>query len=180
MTTNGQLNDTRGYHIKPTNYTCNMISCFRLKYPCSFVRGKTFVLSAQSNFNYCRKVLSMKNIWINIETKTSKQKSVLRWKFASVYVAFDICGTLRVCFCLFSSTGLMCLFSSTGLLCLFSSNGLLCLFSSTGLLCLFSSNGLLCLFSSTGLLCLFSSTGLLCLFSSAGLLCLFSSTGLMM
>jgi len=23
MTTNGQLNDTRGYHIKPTNSTCN-------------------------------------------------------------------------------------------------------------------------------------------------------------
>jgi len=56
MTTNGQLNDTRGYHITPTNSTCNMISCFRLKAPCSSVRGKTF-LSAQSNFNYCRKVL---------------------------------------------------------------------------------------------------------------------------
>jgi len=37
LTTNGQLNDTRGYHIQPTNYTCNMISCFRLKGP--FVRG---------------------------------------------------------------------------------------------------------------------------------------------
>jgi len=27
----------------------------------------------------------MKNIWINIKTKISTQKSVLRWKFASVY-----------------------------------------------------------------------------------------------
>jgi len=36
--TNGQLNDTRGYHIKPTNSTCN--SCFRIKGPCSSVRGK--------------------------------------------------------------------------------------------------------------------------------------------
>jgi len=34
MTTNGQLNDTHSYHIKPTNSTCNMISCFRLKGPC--------------------------------------------------------------------------------------------------------------------------------------------------
>jgi len=24
MTTNGQLKDTRGYHIKPTNSTCRM------------------------------------------------------------------------------------------------------------------------------------------------------------
>ena len=72
MTTNGQLNDTRSYHIKPTNYTCNMISCFRLKCPCSFV----------SNFNYCRKVLSMKNIWINIKTNKCTPISVLRWEFA--------------------------------------------------------------------------------------------------
>jgi len=40
MTTNGQLNDTHGYHIKPTNSTCNMISGFRLKGLCSTVRGK--------------------------------------------------------------------------------------------------------------------------------------------
>ena len=48
MTTNGQLNDTRGYRIKPTNYTCNMISGFRLKGPCSSVRGKNiyFCVSA--------------------------------------------------------------------------------------------------------------------------------------
>ena len=38
----GQLNDTHGYHIKLTNSMCNMISCFHLKGPCSFVRGKTF------------------------------------------------------------------------------------------------------------------------------------------
>ena len=37
---NGQLNDTRGYQIKPTNFTCNIISCFRLKGPCSSVRDK--------------------------------------------------------------------------------------------------------------------------------------------
>jgi len=30
MTTNGQLNDARGYHIKPTSSTCNIISCFCL------------------------------------------------------------------------------------------------------------------------------------------------------
>ena len=85
ITTNGQLNDTRGYHIKPTNSTCSMISCFRLKGPCSFVRGPKFVLSAQSNFNYCLKVLSMKNIFINIKTKKYTPKSALRWEFASVY-----------------------------------------------------------------------------------------------
>ena len=28
MTINRQLNNTHGYHIKPTNSTCNMISCF--------------------------------------------------------------------------------------------------------------------------------------------------------
>jgi len=42
MTTDGQLNDTRGYHIQPTNSTCNMSSCVRLKGPCSSVRGKHF------------------------------------------------------------------------------------------------------------------------------------------
>jgi len=67
MATNGQLNDTRGYHIKPINSTCNMISGFRLKGPCSTVRGKKReCLSAQSNFNYCREVLSMKTILLNI------------------------------------------------------------------------------------------------------------------
>jgi len=84
MTTNGQLNDTRGYHIKSTNSTCNMISGFRLKGPCSTVRGKNMFLSAQSNFNYCRKVLSVKTILINIKTKKSTPKSVLRWESASV------------------------------------------------------------------------------------------------
>ena len=81
MTTNGQLNDTRGYHIKPTNSTCNMISCFDLKGPCSSVRSKKTVLSVQSNFNYCRKVLPKKNILINIKKCTPK--SVLSWEFAS-------------------------------------------------------------------------------------------------
>jgi len=44
MTTNGQLNDTRGYHIKPINSTCNMISCFRLKRHCSSVYSKKNIL----------------------------------------------------------------------------------------------------------------------------------------
>jgi len=39
MTTNGQLNNTQGYHIKPTNSMCSMISGFRLKGSCSSVRG---------------------------------------------------------------------------------------------------------------------------------------------
>jgi len=45
---------------------CSMIYCFRLKGPCSTVRGKNIFLSAQSNFNYCQKVLSMKTILLNI------------------------------------------------------------------------------------------------------------------
>ena len=91
MTTNGQLNDTCGYHIKPTNSTCNMISCFRLKGPCSSVLGKNNCLSAQTNFIYCRKVLSKKNILINIKTKKCTQKSVLRLEFASVYLKGVLC-----------------------------------------------------------------------------------------
>ena len=58
MTTNGKLNDTRGYHIKPTNSMWNMISCFHLKGPfCQ--RSQIFIIV---------EVLSMKNIWINIKT----------------------------------------------------------------------------------------------------------------
>ena len=53
---------TRGYYIKPTNSTCNIISCFRLKDPCSSLRGQK-----PSNFNYCRKVLSKQNILINMK-----------------------------------------------------------------------------------------------------------------
>jgi len=60
MTTNGQFNDTHGYPIKPTNSMCNMISCLRLKGLCV----AQHFLAAQSNFNYCRKVLSMENIFI--------------------------------------------------------------------------------------------------------------------
>jgi len=33
----GQLNDTRGYHIKPTNSMCNMISYYRLSSYCGSV-----------------------------------------------------------------------------------------------------------------------------------------------
>ena len=43
-------------------------------------------LSAQSSYNYCWKVLSMKNILINIKTKKCTPKSVLLWEFASVYI----------------------------------------------------------------------------------------------
>ena len=43
MTTNGQLNGTRGYHIKPTNSTCNMISVFSSKRP-------VLVCAWQNNF----------------------------------------------------------------------------------------------------------------------------------
>jgi len=67
--TNEQLSDTCVYQVIPAKFTCSMISDFRLKSPCSSVRGKNKCLSAQSNFNYCRKVLSRKNIWINIKTK---------------------------------------------------------------------------------------------------------------
>ena len=88
MTTNGQLNDTRGYHIKTTNSTCNMISGFRLIGP----SGRGFSFSVQSNFNYCRKVLSIKIIWTTIITKICTPKSVLSWEFASVYI--DLCHLL--------------------------------------------------------------------------------------
>ena len=57
---------------------------FCLKGPGSSVRGKKDFLSAQSNFNYCRKVLSKKTIWIHRKTKKHTPKSVLRWGFASV------------------------------------------------------------------------------------------------
>ena len=88
MTTNGQLNDTRGYHIKTTNSTCNMISGFRL----IGTSGRGFFFSVQSNFNYCRKVLSIKIIWTTIRTKICTPKSVLRCEFASVYI--DLCHLL--------------------------------------------------------------------------------------
>ena len=38
----------------------------------------------QNNFNYCRKVLSKKNILIKKKTKKCTPKSVLCWEFASV------------------------------------------------------------------------------------------------
>ena len=48
------------------------------------------IFSTQSNFNYCRKVLSMKHIFINIKTKQSTPKFVLRWEFASVYIVINL------------------------------------------------------------------------------------------
>jgi len=62
MTTNGQLNDTRGYHIKPTNSTGNMSSGFRLKGSCSSVHGKHFYCQRSQNY---RKVLSKKINFVN-------------------------------------------------------------------------------------------------------------------
>ena len=63
MTINKQLNDTCVYQIIPTNCMCSMISVFRLKGPCSSVRAKKID---------CRKVLSMKNIWINVKQNVSQ------------------------------------------------------------------------------------------------------------
>jgi len=48
------------------------------------VRGKIPFFQCSQNFNYCRKVLSKKNILINIKTKKCSPKSVLCWEFASV------------------------------------------------------------------------------------------------
>ena len=87
MTTNGQLNDTRDYHIKTNQLHVQHDSGFRLIGPCSSGRGKYFDFSVESNFNYCGNFLSMKNIWINIRTKKCMPKSVLRWEFASVYIS---------------------------------------------------------------------------------------------
>ena len=38
--TNEQLSDTCVYQVIPAKFTCSMISDFRLKSPCSSVRGK--------------------------------------------------------------------------------------------------------------------------------------------
>jgi len=70
MTTNGQLNDTCGYHTKPTNSTCNMIFCFRLK-------ANIFFVSAV-------KLLSMEIILIIIETKM----------YAKIRVALGVCFSI--------------------------------------------------------------------------------------
>ena len=78
MTTNGQLNDTCGYHIKQTNSTCNMNSCFRLKGPCASVCGNFF--SAQPNFNYCRKGFD--------QFKTRKM-------YAKICVALGVCISIE-------------------------------------------------------------------------------------
>ena len=61
LTTNGQLNDTHGYHIKPSNSTCNMISCFNLKGLC--VAKKIFF--QRSRILIIVEVLTKKNIFLN-------------------------------------------------------------------------------------------------------------------
>jgi len=80
LTTNGQLNDTRGYHIKPTNYTGNMISCIHLNGPCCQIL-------------IIVEMLSKKYILINIKTKMCTPKS----RFA-----LGVCiSTLQICnYCL--------------------------------------------------------------------------------
>ena len=50
MTTNGQLNNTCVYQIIATDFTCSMISGFRLKGPWSFVRGNKHVFVSAAKF----------------------------------------------------------------------------------------------------------------------------------
>ena len=86
MTTNGQLNDTRDYHIKPSNSTCNMISCFLLKGLCSSLRGKNCYFQHSQILIIVKSVIK-ENIFINIKAKKCTSKSVLHWEFASVYLS---------------------------------------------------------------------------------------------
>jgi len=63
MTTNGQLNNTRGYHIKPTNFTCHMISGFRLKGSCSSVLGKHIFCQRSQILVIVKKCYQWKIFW---------------------------------------------------------------------------------------------------------------------
>ena len=54
-----------------------------------------YVLSAQSNFNYCRKVLSMKTILINIKTKNVRQNPCCVGSLLQ-YICID-CDFVRIC-----------------------------------------------------------------------------------
>ena len=54
------------------------------------------LFSVQANFNYCRKKLSRKFIWINIKTKKCTPKSVLLWEFASVQLGFGVYSWLQL------------------------------------------------------------------------------------
>jgi len=71
MSTDGQLNEYTWLPYK----TCNMISCFHLKSPCSFVRGKIF-FSAVKFY-----LLS---------------KSVINEKYLDKYKNKKICSKIRV------------------------------------------------------------------------------------
>ena len=79
MSTNGQLNDTLCYHIKPTNSMCNVISCFHLKEPCSL-----FFVSSQLFFSFSKSVINKKYLDKYKNKKNLFKNLVLRWKFASV------------------------------------------------------------------------------------------------
>ena len=90
----GIFKDTQwhtGLPYKTNQFHVQQDSLFLSKRPVLVHAWKNYFLSAQSNFNYCRKVLSMKNILINIKTKKCTPKSVLRWEFASVYVQSLFC-----------------------------------------------------------------------------------------
>jgi len=63
MTTNGQLIDTGGYHIKSTNSTCNMISCFRLKGPCLSMRAKNSLGHGRQILIIVKKCYQWKIFW---------------------------------------------------------------------------------------------------------------------
>ena len=78
MTTNGQLNDTHGYHIKPTNSMSNLISGFRLKGPCSSVCGK--------KNNVCGS--AVKSLLLS--------KSVIKEKYFDKYKNHNMYAKLRV------------------------------------------------------------------------------------
>jgi len=85
MTTNGQLKDTRGYHIKPTNSTCRMISCFRQKGPCSSVRGNIF-----NFFIYIFLKLLSKSVIHEIYFDKYKNKKM----YAKFRVALGVCFSI--------------------------------------------------------------------------------------
>ena len=80
MPTNGQLNDTRGYHIKPTNSTCNLISCFRLKGRSLSVRDKNYFQRSQ----------------ILLSKSVIKEKYFYKYKNKKMYAKISV--ALGVCF----------------------------------------------------------------------------------
>ena len=70
----------RGYHIQPTNSTCNIIYGFRQKGPSSSGRGKQYAVI----FYLLSKSFINEN-YLDKYNKKMYVKIVLRWEFASVY-----------------------------------------------------------------------------------------------